>query len=60
MKPKLKPPCTKRLKVDNDEPLSSFPSKFNLRRYTMLIGFTIASSIAGEVGQSRLTLSNPR
>jgi hypothetical protein len=33
MKPKLKPPGTKRLKLNYDEPLSTFAFKFNLRRY---------------------------
>ena len=34
IKPKLKPPGTKRLKLKNDEPLSNFALKFNLRRYS--------------------------
>ena len=33
IKPKLKPPRTKRLKLDYDELLSNFAFKFNLRRY---------------------------
>jgi hypothetical protein len=36
IKPKLKPPGTKRLKLNCDEPLSSFAFKFNLRRYTVV------------------------
>jgi hypothetical protein len=35
MKPKFKPPGTKRLKLEYDGLLSSFAFKFNLRRYTM-------------------------
>ena len=35
MKPKLKPPGTKRLKLEYDGLLSNFAFKFNLRRYTM-------------------------
>jgi hypothetical protein len=35
IKPKLKPPGTKRLKLKSDEPVSSFGFKFNLRRYIM-------------------------
>jgi len=35
IKPKLKLPRTKRLKLQCDEPLSKFAFKFNLRRYTM-------------------------
>ena len=36
MKPKLKAPGTKRLKLNYDAPLSSFAVKFNLRRYIVL------------------------
>ena len=35
IKPKLKPPGTKRLKLKSDDSLSSFGFNFNLRRYTM-------------------------
>jgi hypothetical protein len=35
MKPVLKAPGTKRLKLESDEPLSSFAFKFNLRRYSL-------------------------
>ena len=35
MKPKLKPPGTKRLKLEYDGLLSNFGFKFNLRRYTV-------------------------
>ena len=35
MKPMLKAPGTKRLKLTYDELLSSFAFNFNLRRYTM-------------------------
>ena len=35
MKPMLKPPGIKRLKLVYDELLSSFGFKFNLRRYIM-------------------------
>ena len=34
MKPKLKPPATKRLKLKCDEPPLNFAFKFNLRRYS--------------------------
>jgi len=34
IKPKLKPPGTKRLKLKYDELLSTFAFKFNLRRYS--------------------------
>ena len=33
IKPTLKPPGTKRLKPDYDEPVSNFAFKFDLRRY---------------------------
>jgi len=36
IKPKLKPPGRKRLKLDHDGLLSNFGFKFNLRRYTSL------------------------
>jgi hypothetical protein len=35
IKPKLKLPGTKHLKLKCDEPLSNFAFKFNLRRYDM-------------------------
>ena len=34
IRPKLKAPGTKRLKLKSDELLSNFAFKFNLRRYT--------------------------
>jgi hypothetical protein len=40
LKPKLKPPGAKRLKLKCDILLSSSSSKFNVRRYTMEGGFT--------------------
>jgi hypothetical protein len=33
MKPKLKPPEAKRLKLNDDDPLSNLGFKFNLRRH---------------------------
>jgi len=35
IKPTLKAPGSKRVKVKHDEPVSKFAFKFNLRRYTM-------------------------
>jgi hypothetical protein len=35
IKPKLKAPGTKRLKLKYDDPLSKFGFKFNLRRYSV-------------------------
>jgi hypothetical protein len=35
MKPKVKAPITKRLKLRYDAPLSNFAFKFELRRYAM-------------------------
>jgi len=35
MKSRLKPPGTKRLKLNCDEPLSTSAFKFNLRQYTV-------------------------
>ena len=36
IKPTLKAPGTKRLKLKYDEPLSKFAFKFNLRRYSLV------------------------
>ena len=36
IKPTLKAPGTKRLKLECDKPLSNFAFKFNLRRYTKI------------------------
>ena len=37
IKPTLKPPGTKRLKLKCDEPLSNVAFKFNLRRYNVVL-----------------------
>jgi hypothetical protein len=69
LKPTLKAPGTKRLKLDFDELLSSFAFKFNLRRYAKAIKNEV--ELAGMVeahlrdgvamvGRCRLTPSNPR
>ena len=39
VKPKLKPPGTKRLKLKYDGPLSNAAFKFSLRRYTEVLVF---------------------
>ena len=36
MKPELKPPGTKRLKLFCDDPLSTFAFEYNLRRYNLV------------------------
>ena len=67
IKPKLKPPGTKRLKLEYDGLLSNFGFKFNLRRYN-LAQAQMRSPNAGGIGggglcmvrRCRLTLSNPR
>ena len=51
IKPKLKAPGTKRLKLKRDEPLSNFAFKINLRRYTMDV-------TAGLAARSGLELSD--
>ena len=56
IKPTLKPPGTKRLKLEYDELLSNFAFKFNLRRY----GLVLASAAllkydSTSVGRRRLT-----
>ena len=38
VKPTLKAPGTKRLKLKSDEPLSSFAFEFKLRRYSKVYG----------------------
>jgi hypothetical protein len=60
IKPKLKPPGTKRLKLQYDEPLSKYAFKFNLRRYTMDGANVEIAEEIGEVGRCGLTLSNSR
>jgi len=57
MKPKLKPPRSKRLKLRCVVPLSNFPLEFNLHRYTEEAADAFQHD---EVGRRRLTLSNPR
>jgi hypothetical protein len=58
LKPKLKPPGTKGLKLNCDTPLSTSAFKFNLRRYT--VGGVYKSNGKNHlVGRCRLTLSNP-
>ena len=50
MKPKLKPPGTKRLKLKHDVLLSTFAFKFNLRRYTLyqqLLAWMVHGLLAG-------------
>ena len=45
MKPTLKAPRTKRLKLKYDEPISNFAFKFNLRRYTeVVMGYTFLAA----------------
>ena len=55
MKPKLKAPGTKRLKLEYDGPLSNVAFKFNMRRYTLVR----QADGSLKVGRCRLTLSNP-
>jgi hypothetical protein len=60
----LKPPGTKLLKVKCDILVSTSAFKFNLRRYTSVCGGYASAAantiVTVEVGQCRLTLSNPR
>jgi len=63
MKPKLKPPRTKRLNLKHDGLLSNFGFKFNLRCYNQA-RVELCTKTAGVhadilVGRCRLTLSNP-
>ena len=61
IKPTLKAPGTKCLKLKYDKLLSNFAFKFKLRRYTMVYDYTLKVKYAAltKVGQCRLTLSNP-
>jgi hypothetical protein len=64
IKPTLKAPGTKRLKLDYDEPLSEFAFKFNLRRYNTVVHVHPSLGLAAggvplTVGRCKLTLSNP-
>jgi len=66
MKPKLKPPGTKRLKLKYDEPLSTFGFNFNSRRYIWEARRRIDRCLRRvlferyKVGRCRLILSNQR
>jgi hypothetical protein len=67
MKPMLKPPATKHLKLECDERLSNFAFNCNLRRYTMGLcalsptqdSTVMACPGLNKVGRCRLTASNP-
>ena len=53
IKPTLKAPGARRLKLKYDELLSSFALKFNLRRYTeAMYNLGIAQAEAGEVNRA--------
>ena len=64
IKPTLKAPGTKRLKLKCDRLLSTLAFKFNLRRYNVEALFQLANvyDMMGnyKVRRCRLTLSNPR
>ena len=61
IKPMLKPPGTKRLKLKYGKLLSKFAFNFNLRRFTPADDAAIeAHSAAVEVWRCRLILSNRR
>jgi hypothetical protein len=60
IKPKLKPPGTKRLKLKCDILLSTSAFRFSLRRYNKV--YSLVGGFVGgtpTVGRCRLTLSNP-
>jgi hypothetical protein len=56
IKPAVKAPGIKRLKLNYDKMLSSFGFNFNLRRY---IEAQMHENAGAAVGRCRLTLSNP-
>jgi hypothetical protein len=57
MKPKLKPPGTKHLKLKCDKPPLTFAFKFNLRCY--ILGATGPELAYTVVARCRFTLSKP-
>ena len=60
IKPKLKAPGTKRLKLQCDEALSNFSFTFNLHRYSKARAMKAEAAMAANmVGRCRLNLSNP-
>jgi hypothetical protein len=60
IKPTLKAPGAKHLKLKHDEPLTTLAFNFNLRRYTMGPAAGQPKFITLKVGRCRLTLLNPR
>ena len=59
--PQLKPPGTKRMKLNCDALLSKFAFRINLRRYIKAAARTgVDAVLVDTVGQCRLNLSNPR
>jgi hypothetical protein len=58
IKPKLKPPETKRLKPNCDVLLSNSAYKFNLRRYNVVRALSVMKNL--KVRRCRLTQSDPR
>ena len=61
IKPKLKPPRRKRLKLRCDVPLSNLALKSHMHRYIMAGGENVFfHGAAGTVGRCKLTLVNPR
>jgi hypothetical protein len=64
IKPTLKAPGTKRLKLKHDAPLSNFAFKFKSRRYSEVaesgLEMRLLRSLGRQVGQCRLILSKPR
>ena len=62
IKPTLKAPGSKRLKLQYDELLSRFAFKFKLRRYMVALENAVQewAAVLTSVWRCRLTLSNPR
>ena len=59
IKPKLKLPGAKRLKLQRDEPLSNFAFNFNLRRYTVAHIVLPTYALEHKVRRCSLTVSKP-
>jgi hypothetical protein len=61
IKPTLKAPGTKRLKLDHDEPLSNFAFKINLRHYKerARVAVEVCNAAQAEAGGSLRTRPRP-
>ena len=59
IKPMLKPPGNKQLKLKRDEPLSTSAFRFNVRRYSKGVRVAGMAAALGGTGQSRPSSGRP-